>query len=145
MEAFRTTEKITVDGKANEASWGQAQMVNQFTQFKPQPGTPSTQKTEVKIMYDDDALYIFAICYDKPEHVSKVLSQRDDFNANVDNYECELISFNNITINGTLVAGVLTPLASGALFAVNTNYSVTDGTNSGVLRTGFAEADYIGT
>ncbi|MEN9440641.1 MAG: hypothetical protein RLZ33_717, partial [Bacteroidota bacterium] len=24
MEAFRTTEKITVDGKANEASWGQA-------------------------------------------------------------------------------------------------------------------------
>jgi hypothetical protein len=67
------------------------------------------------------------------------------FNANVDNYECELISFNNITINGTLVAGVLTPLAPGALFAVNTNYSVTDGTNSGVLRTGFAEADYIGT
>ena len=67
------------------------------------------------------------------------------FNANVDNYECELISFNNITINGTLVAGVLTPLATGALFAVNTNYSVTDGTNSGVLRTGFAEADYIGT
>lgn len=67
------------------------------------------------------------------------------FNANVDNYESELISFNNITINGTLVAGVLTPLAPGALFAVNTNYSVTDGTNSGVLRTGFAEADYIGT
>ena len=67
------------------------------------------------------------------------------FNANVDNYECELISFNNITINGTLVAGVLTSLASGALFVTNTNYSVTDGTNSGVLRTGFAEADYIGT
>ena len=67
------------------------------------------------------------------------------FNANVDNYECELISFNNITINGTLVAGVLTPLAPGALFVTNTNYSVTDGTNSGVLRTGFAEADYIGT
>ena len=67
------------------------------------------------------------------------------FNVNVDNYECELISFNNITINGTLVSGVLTSLASGALFVTNTNYSVTDGTNSGVLRTGFAEADYIGT
>ena len=95
MEAFRTTEKITVDGKANEASWGQAQLVDQFTQFKPQPGTPSTQKTEVKIMYDDDALYIFAICYDKPEHVSKVLSQRDDFNANVDNFQILLDTYND--------------------------------------------------
>jgi hypothetical protein len=95
MEAFRTTEKITIDGKATESDWSKAQMIGQFTQFKPQPGTPSTQKTEVKIMYDDDALYIFAICYDKPEHVSEVLSQRDDFNANVDNFQILLDTYND--------------------------------------------------
>lgn len=95
MEAFRTLEKINVDGKATESDWSKAQMVGKFTQFKPQPGTPSTQKTEVKIMYDDDALYIFAICYDKPEHVSKVLSQRDDFNANVDNFQILLDTYND--------------------------------------------------
>ncbi len=95
MEAFRTTEKIIIDGKATESDWSKAQMIGQFTQFKPQPGTPSTQKTEVKIMYDDDALYIFAICYDKPEHVSEVLSQRDDFNANVDNFQILLDTYND--------------------------------------------------
>ena len=65
-------------------------------------------------------------------------------NTNVDNYESKLISFNNITITGTLVAGVVTPLVTGAAFAINTNYNVYDGTTNGVLRTGFAEANYIG-
>lgn len=65
-------------------------------------------------------------------------------NTNVDNYESKLISFNNITITGTVVAGVVTPLVTGATFAINTNYNVYDGTSNGVLRTGFAEANYIG-
>lgn len=95
MEAFRTSEKMVIDGKATEADWAKAQKIDHFTQFKPQPGTPSTQNTEVRIMYDDDAMYIFAICYDKPEHVSKVLSQRDDFNANVDNFQILLDTYND--------------------------------------------------
>jgi len=66
-------------------------------------------------------------------------------NANVNTYESKLISFNNITITGTIVAGVVTPLAAGAVFTTNTNYNVFDGTTNGVLRTGFAEANYIGT
>lgn len=64
--------------------------------------------------------------------------------ANVNTYESKLISFDNITITGTIVAGVITPLATGAVFATNTNYNVFDGTTNGVLRTGFAEANYIG-
>lgn len=66
-------------------------------------------------------------------------------NANVNNYESKLISFNNITITGTVVAGVVTPLTAGQVFATSTNYNVFDGTTNGVLRTGFAEANYIGT
>lgn len=65
-------------------------------------------------------------------------------NANVNTYESKLISFNNITITGTIVAGVVTPLAAGAVFTTNTNYNVSDGTTNGVLRTGFSEANYIG-
>jgi hypothetical protein len=65
-------------------------------------------------------------------------------NADVNTYESKLISFNNITITGTVLAGVVTPLAAGAVFITNTNYNVFDGTTNGVLRTGFAEADYIG-
>ena len=66
-------------------------------------------------------------------------------NTNVNNYESKLISFNNITITGTVVAGVVTQLTPGQVFTTSTNYNVFDGTTNGVLRTGFAEANYIGT
>ena len=69
-------------------------------------------------------------------------------NTNVDNYESKLISFNNITITGvsTVTAGVttVTPLTVGQTFTSATNYNVFDGTTNGILRTGFAEANYIG-
>ena len=65
-------------------------------------------------------------------------------NTNVNNYESKLISFNNITITGTVVAGVVTQLTPGQAFATGTNYNVFDGTTNGVLRTGFNEANYIG-
>jgi hypothetical protein len=68
-----------------------------------------------------------------------------DFNANVNNYECELLQFNNITIEGTVTsAGVFTPLVAGDVFTTATSYRVTDGTTTSILRTGFNEADYIG-
>ena len=68
-----------------------------------------------------------------------------DFNANVNNYECELLQFNNITIEGTVTsAGVFTALVAGDVFATAKNYRVTDGTTTSILRTGFNEADYIG-
>lgn len=69
-------------------------------------------------------------------------------NANVNTYESTLVSFNNITITGvsTVTAGVttVTPLTAGQVFATGTNYDVFDGTTHGILRTGFAEANYIG-
>ena len=66
-------------------------------------------------------------------------------NANVNNYESKLVRFNTITITGTISAGVVTPLTAGQVFTTSTNYNVFDGTTNGVLRSGFAEADYIGT
>ncbi len=75
-----------------------------------------------------------------PENISIAV-----LNANVNNYESKLISFNNITITGTVVAGVVTQLTPGQVFTTSTNYNVFDGTTNGVLRTGFAEANYIGT
>ena len=80
-------EKITLDGEMKETQWDDANIAADFTQFKPNPGNQSSQKTEVRVLYDDQAIYIGAICFDDPKHVSKVLSQRDDFNANVDNFQ----------------------------------------------------------
>lgn len=95
ITALRTEEKILIDGEISETSWGKAIPIQDFVQFRPHPGNSSSQQTEVRVMYDDQALYVSAICYDNPEHVSKILSQRDDFNANVDNFQIILDTYND--------------------------------------------------
>ncbi len=95
MEAFPIKEQITIDGEFLEESWKNAQHVDNFTQFRPKPGEAATQNTEVKLMYDDDAIYIGVICYDDPSLISKILSLRDDFNANVDNVQISLDTYND--------------------------------------------------
>ena len=70
----RTTEKITIDGLDTETAWSFKANESNFTQFSPNPSAPSNQKTSVKLMYDDNALYVFATCYDDADQVSKILS-----------------------------------------------------------------------
>ena len=70
-----------------------------------------------------------------------------DLNANPDAYECELIKLNGITITGfypnATPTVLTTPIPAGAVFSSNTSYQVTVGGVTSILRTGFAEADYI--
>lgn len=95
MEALRTSEKVIIDGLLNEESWLKAKQTTDFTQFKPSPGKPSSNQTEVRFIYDDDALYIAAKCFEKLENISTVLCQRDDFNPNVDNFQIILDTYND--------------------------------------------------
>ncbi len=95
MEALRTSEKVIIDGLLNEESWSKAKQTTDFTQFKPSPGKPSSNQTEVRFIYDDDALYIAAKCFEKLENISTVLCQRDDFNPNVDNFQIILDTYND--------------------------------------------------
>lgn len=110
IEATKSNEKIILDGLQNETIWGTAAIATDFSQTRPKPGEVASHKTEVKIIYDDYALYIAAICYDTPEHVSKTLSQRDDFNPNIDNFQVTLDTYNddqNGFVFGVSSAGVL--------------------------------------
>ncbi|MCK4944441.1 MAG: carbohydrate binding family 9 domain-containing protein [Candidatus Aminicenantes bacterium] len=51
-----------------------------FVQYSPYNGKQPSQKTEVKIGYDDRAIYIGAVCYDRsPEKIAKGISIRDQF------------------------------------------------------------------
>ncbi len=76
-----TTDKITIDGKFDEEVWKTAEISKDFVSFQPDNGNPEPKdkKTEVKIVYDNDAIYIAAIMYDDPTKILKEFSQRDDF------------------------------------------------------------------
>ncbi len=95
INALRIHESIRIDGKLDESCWGTALSAKDFTQLKPYPGNLPKKNTEVKMVYDDDALYISAICYDHPDSISKVLSIRDDYNPNLDIFAVFLDTYND--------------------------------------------------
>ena len=61
--AVRTDEEIVIDGVLEEASWETATPAKDFIQFEPSPGMPATEPTELYFLYDDNNLYVAAICF----------------------------------------------------------------------------------
>ncbi len=82
LMAKSTTESITIDGKINEEAWKTAPIATDFIMFEPDNGKPISEdkKTEVKVLYDNAAIYISAVLYDnQPDKISRELTNRDDF------------------------------------------------------------------
>lgn len=79
MTAFKISGEINVDGELNEEMWESSQTVSNFIQNTPIAGEPSIRQTEVKLLYDDNAIYIGAVMHDERDSMSMTLSQRDDF------------------------------------------------------------------
>ena len=77
--ANRVNEKIKIDGILSEHVWLNGNSVSNFTQRDPDEGKPATQKTEVRVAYDENALYIGARMFDThPDSIIARLSRRDD-------------------------------------------------------------------
>lgn len=81
-----TTQKInkpiTIDANLNEESWKNAETASDFVMFEPDNGKAidNKKKTEVKILYDDEAIYVGALLYDDaPSKIMKEITERDDF------------------------------------------------------------------
>lgn len=62
--AVRRAGPIVIDGKLDDTAWHAATPVTDFTQVDPDEGKPASQKTEMRFIFDDDALYIGARMYD---------------------------------------------------------------------------------
>ncbi len=57
-------EEVNIDGRLDEEVWGRAQATTDFRQSEPETGTPATERTEVRIVFDSDSLYIGVALYD---------------------------------------------------------------------------------
>lgn len=78
FEAVRTTEKIKIDGIFDEEAWSEAPILTDFVQRRPSPGVASGRKSEIRFLYDDEAVYISAKLYEKREEVFNLLTNRDN-------------------------------------------------------------------
>ena len=63
-QAKRVEGSPKIDGDLSETIWNQVPVVSEFLQRDPQEGEPATEKTEVKIIYNDRAIYFGIVCYD---------------------------------------------------------------------------------
>jgi len=75
-----TDSPIAIDANLNEASWQQSPVVSDFIQFEPDDGIASARKTEVRILFGKDDLYIGATMCDNQENIENNLGRRDEYN-----------------------------------------------------------------
>jgi hypothetical protein len=95
-EALRVTERINIDGRLDEASWQVAAPATDFIIYNPYNGVPSSFRTEVRILYDNDALYLGAMMFDDhPDSIFIELGQRDGQDINADHFYVEISPFND--------------------------------------------------
>ena len=78
FDAVRTSEQIKIDGQIDEQTWENAEVLSGFTQRRPNPGQPASRKTEVRLAYDDDAIYVAAKIYDDKDSIFNFLTNRDN-------------------------------------------------------------------
>jgi hypothetical protein len=114
--AARLTAPVSVDGNLDEPVWQNGNAITEFKQRDPNEGAPPSQRTEVRLAYDDDAIYVGARLYDDaPDSILARLSRRD------------------VSIPADRFALYLDPLRdkrSGYYFLVNAAGTVFDGTLS---------------
>ncbi|MEQ1870869.1 MAG: DUF5916 domain-containing protein [Vicinamibacterales bacterium] len=82
LHAVRTTTSIVIDGKLEEAAWQTATPATNFIEVQPRHGTPASEQTEVRILYDDTNLYIGAFCLDSHPKEIRVNTLQKDFSSN---------------------------------------------------------------
>ena len=76
--ATRTSQSPVIDGNLADPVWVQAVPITDFTQQTPDEGETPSQKTEVRILYDDQAIYFGIRCFDTdPKTIVANMTRRD--------------------------------------------------------------------
>jgi hypothetical protein len=85
---------IDIDGVLDEAPWAAATPATDFIQSTPNTGHPASERTEVRVLYDDHALYIGAMLYDSdPGAIIAQQMVQDFFSPNEDVFGFSLDTF----------------------------------------------------
>lgn len=96
VTASRADETIKVDGRMDEPAWQRAEAVAEFYQRERNEGLPATERTEVRVLYDDTYLYVGFHCLDsRPDLVKARSIFRDESGGADDLVAIMLDSFND--------------------------------------------------
>ncbi|MCU0381713.1 MAG: carbohydrate binding family 9 domain-containing protein, partial [Chitinophagaceae bacterium] len=100
LAIHRTSEKIKIDGRADEMTWNSSQAATDFWEKWPNDKDRAKRRTEVRMTYDDQNIYIFVKAFDTSRYVIQTL-KRDNGIYDSDAFSIALDPVNQRT-NGFL-------------------------------------------
>ena len=72
------SEAPVIDGDLSDPVWAKATVIDRFIQKRPNPGMPATERTILRILFDENNLYFAIYAYDsQPERIIPGTLQRD--------------------------------------------------------------------
>lgn len=77
LQAVKVAVPPRIDGSLDDDAWKTALPATHFITNSPNFGKPSSVRTEVKVVYDNNAIYIGAFLYDNPWEIHSQLNERD--------------------------------------------------------------------
>lgn len=99
MPSTKVTIAPKIDGNLQDEVWQSVQPVTLDVTFLPEFGKTPSRKTEVRVVYDNNAIYVGAIMYDPdPATINRQLCERDGY-SNADNFVFGLDTYND-DLNG---------------------------------------------
>ena len=79
LKALRINTPLKIDGDLSEVNWQQAPFATDMVVNQPTPGATPSQRSEIKVLYDDNAIYVGAMLYDsQPDSILREVRQRDN-------------------------------------------------------------------
>ncbi len=88
----RTQTAPVIDGDLSDEVWQNASVTDHMTQSFPHPGKPASFPTEIRVLHDDEALYIGVHCADpEPDKILARVTRRDR-NIESDQFEVDIDS-----------------------------------------------------
>ena len=93
--AVRAAQPVKVDGVLDETDWTSAPVVDRFVQQEPQEGQPASDRTEVRILYDEGHLYIGVRAYSSLGVTATEMRRDADRLFDEDNFQVILDTFHD--------------------------------------------------
>ena len=95
VRAARAKVNIQIDGHLDREEWAGVIPITDFTQTDPVDGAPATERTEVYVKYDEDALYVGARMWSSDGDVRRRLGRRDSFLFDTDWFSVALDTYHD--------------------------------------------------
>lgn len=96
IEAIKINTRPIIDGILNDSLWNLAKPISDFIQQEPFPGSPPSFRTEVKVLYNNESLFIGVFCQDpQPDKIVARELKSDGNLRGEDNFTLLFDTFND--------------------------------------------------